>query len=137
MVFSAPNEDIEKMRPPEGEANSFNADAEVIAGQVVKMTGGGSVSPANTAGETAYGVSTQSVATGDDLTVLGSGARVLFTAAGAVSPGDPLTVDPTTNEGEVAPATTTGDYIVGYAHGSAGAQGDTFVGVVDRGGEVN
>lgn len=137
MAFEAPRDDIEIMRPPKGEANSFNADAAVVAGQVVKLTGDGSVSPADTAGELAKGVTTQTVAQGDDCTVIGNGARVRFTAAGAVSPGDPLTVDPTTNEGEVGVADTTDDYVVGYAHTGAGAQGDTFIGVVDPGGQIN
>jgi len=137
MAFSEPTDDVEKMRPPKGEALSLNASNAVTGGQVVKVDGDQTCTPADTAGETAIGVATQTVASGDELTVIGNGARVLFTAAGAVSGGDKLTVDATTNNGEVNTANTTGDTIIGYALESAGAQGDTFVGVVDRGGEVN
>jgi len=137
MAFEAPFNDIEIMRPSEGEAPSFNADAAITAGQVVKLTGDGSVSPADTAGEQAYGVALQSVASGDEVAVVGSSARVRFTAGSSVSAGDFLTVDPSTNNGEVGTAGTTGDYIIGVAHESAGSQGDTFVGVIDRGGQVN
>lgn len=136
MAFTEVNQDVEKMRPSEGEALSFTAGEEVIAGQVVKLTGDTSVAPADTAGEQAIGVVTQSVPSGDPCMVVGNSGRVLYTAAGSVSAGDPLTVDPTTNEGEVSTATTTGDKVIGYALESAGAQ-ETFRGVVDRGGEIN
>jgi hypothetical protein len=62
---------------------------------------------------------------------------VLYTAAESISAGDALASDGSTSEeGQVATAAT-GDRIIGYAQESAGSQGDTFVGVVDRGGEVN
>lgn len=137
MAFSEVTDDIEKQAPSLGEALSFTASADITAGQVVKLDGDQSVTPADTGGETAIGIATQTVATGDTLTVLGNSARVRYTAAGAVSAGDPLTVDATTNNGEVGTASTTGDSVIGYALESAGAQGDTFVGVVDRGGEIN
>jgi hypothetical protein len=136
MAFTAPSQDIEKMRPSEGEALSFTAGEEVVAGQVVKLTGDLSVAPCDTAGESSIGVVTQSVPSGDTCMVVGNSGRVLFTAGSSVSAGDPLTVDPSTNEGEVGTANSTGDVIVGYALESAGAQ-ETLRGVVDRGGEVN
>jgi hypothetical protein len=137
MAFSEVTDDIEKQAPSLGEALSFVASADITAGQVVKLDGDQSVTPADTGGENAIGVATQTVASGDTLTVVGNSGRVRFTAAGAVSAGDPLTVDATTNNGEVGTASTTGDNIIGYALESAGSQGDTFIGVVDRGGEVN
>lgn len=137
MAFSEPNDDIEKQAPSLGEAHSFVADEAILAGQVVKLTSDNSVSVGDTAGEKAIGVAAQSVSSGDTLMVLGNSARVLFTAGESISVGDQLTVDPSTNSGEVQTANSTGDSIIGYALESASAQGDTFVGVVDRGGEVN
>ena len=138
MAFSAPLEDVEKMRPSEGEALSMTADVAVEAGQVVKLTGNHTVSPSDTDGEETIGIAVQSVASGDQVTVLGNSARVLFTAGAAVGAGNAVTSHGGTGEeGEVAPADETGDSIVGYALESAGSAGDTFVGVVDRGGEVN
>jgi hypothetical protein len=137
MVFEAPQQDIEKMRPSEGEALSFTAGEDVTAGQVVKLTGDLSVAPADTGGEQAIGVATQTRASGEPIMVDGNSARVLFTAAGSISAGDALTVDATTEEGEVGTASTTGDRIIGYALESAGSEGETLRGVVDRGGEVN
>ena len=137
MVFEAPLQDIEKMRPSEGEALSFTTQEEVTAGQVVKLDGNLEVEPSDTGGETTIGVAVQSRASGEPIMVVGNSGRVLFTAAGSVSAGDPLTSDPSTNEGEVGTASSTGDSIIGYALESAGSQGDTFRGVVDRGGEIN
>ena len=137
MAFSAPSDDIERLGPDRGSAYGFTAGSAVTAGQVVKLDGDNSVAPADTAGETAIGVASQSVASGDQVQVTGSGARMLFTAGSAVSAGDPLTVDPSTNNGEVGTASTTGDSIVGYALEGASSQGDTFIGIVDLGGEIN
>jgi len=138
MAYSAPSEDIEKMRPPEGTALSLTAGTGgVEAGQLVKITGNLEASPSDTDGEDAVGVSAQSVADGDEAMVLGSGARVLFTAGESISAGDGLASHGGTGEeGQVATAAT-GDTVVGYALEGASAQGDTFVGVVDTGGQVN
>lgn len=137
MAYEAPFEDIEKMRPSEGEALSFTADVAVEAGQVVKLTGDLAVSPCDTDGEEAIGVATQSVAAGETVMVVGNSGRVMYTAGDAVGAGNALTSHGATgDEGTVAPATVTGDSIIGYALESAGA-GDVLVGVVDRGGEVN
>jgi len=142
MAFTEPTNDIEVMRPPEGEAQGFNASSAVTAGQVVKLDGDNDCTPADTNGEVAYGVATQTVASGDLVQVNGSGARVRFTAGSNVdgsniTNGDPLTVDQGTNNGEVQVADSTGDHIIGYAQEGATSQGDVFIGVVDRGGEVN
>ena len=138
MAFSAPFEDVEKMRPSEGEALSFTEDVAVEAGQVVKLTSDQAVSPSDTDGEETIGVAVQSVASGDQVTVLGNSARVLLTAGAAVGAGNSVTSHGGTGEeGEVAPADGTGDSIIGYALESAGSAGDTFVAVLDRGGEVN
>ena len=137
MVFEAPTDDIEKMRPPLGEAVSFTAEEDVIAGQVVKLSGDNAVAPSDTDGEPTYGIAMQTVPAGDDLNVNGSGVRCLFTAGDTVTAGDKLTSHGGSGEeGEVAPADATDDYVIGYAHEGA-SEGDTFVGVVDRGGEIN
>lgn len=137
MVFEAPTDDIEKMRPPLGEALSFTADEDVIAGQVVKLTGDNAVAPSDADGEQTYGIAMQTVPAGDELNVNGSGVRCLFTAGDTISEGDALTSHGDTGEeGEVATADATDDYIIGYAHEGA-SSGDTFVGVVDRGGQIN
>jgi hypothetical protein len=138
MAYSAPTEDIEKMRPPEGTALSLTAGTGgVEAGQVVKVSGNNEASPSDTDGESVEGVAAQSVAAGDEAMVLGSGARVLFTAGESISAGDDLASHGATGEeGQVATAAT-GDYVAGYALEAAGSQGDTFVGVIDTGGQVN
>lgn len=138
MAYTAPTEDIEKMRPPEGTALSLTAGTGgVEAGQVVKVTGNTEASPSDTDGESVEGVAAQSVADGDEAMVLGSGARVLFTAGESISAGDDLASHGATGEeGQVATAAT-GDYVVGYALEGASAQGDTFVGVIDLGGQLN
>lgn len=137
MAFAEVTDDIELQAPPLGEAGNFEAGAAITAGQVVKVTADNEVQPADTAGETAFGVAAQTVEAGDMVMVIGGGGKVRYTAGSAVSAGDPLTADPSTNPGEVGTASATGDEIIGYALEAAGAQGDTFVGVVDRGGQIN
>jgi len=138
MAYSVPNEDIEKMRPPEGTALSLTAGTGgVEAGQVVTVSGNNEASPSDTDGEAVIGVSAQSVAAGDEAMVLGSGARVLFTAGESISAGDELASHGSSGEeGQVATGAS-GDRLVGYALEAAGSQGDTFVGVIDLGGQLN
>jgi hypothetical protein len=139
MAFQSPTEDIEKQSPSDGEADSLTAGTGgVKAGQVVKITGDSKGEPSDTDGEVTHHVSAQSVAEGDEFMALGNSAKVLYTAGESISAGDPLTSHGGTGEeGQVATASATGDYIIGYAKESAGAQGDTFVGYVNRGGQVN
>lgn len=139
MAFSEPTDDIELMRPPEGEAHSLNADEDVIRGQVVKVGSDNSCEPSDTDGEGTFGVAAQTVSSGDELMVLGNGARVQFTAgSGTISAGDPLTSHGGTGEeGQVDTASATGDSIIGYTYQASGSQGDLITGVIDRGGEVN
>ena len=138
MAFTEVLDDIELMRPPEGTAYSFEAGEDVIAGQVVKVGGDNSVQPSDTDGEQVIGVAAQTVSAGDTVMVLGHGARVRFTAGAAVSAGDYLTSHGGTGEeGEVTTGDETGDYLIGLAHEAAGSQGDTFVGTVVAGGQVN
>jgi hypothetical protein len=137
MAFTEVTNDIELMRPPEGTAYSFNADEDVIAGQAVKVGSDNGVEPSDTDGEQTIGVAAQTVSSGDTVMVLGAGARVRFTAGASVSAGDYLTSHGGTGEeGEVTTGDATGDYLVGLAHEGAG-DGDTFVGTVVVGGQVN
>jgi hypothetical protein len=138
MAYSEPLDDIEKMRPPEGEVHSLTAaTGGVTAGQVVKLSGDSVGTPSDTDGEETYAVAAQTVAGGELFTALGNGGKVLYTAGETIAAGDALTSHGATGEeGQVATAAS-GDRIIGYAQESAGSQGDTFVGVVDRGGEVN
>jgi hypothetical protein len=137
MAFTEVTNDIELMRPPEGTAYSFNADEDVIAGQAVKVGSDNGVEPSDTDGEQVIGVAAQTVSSGDTVMVLGAGARVRFTAGASVSAGDYLTSHGGTGEeGEVTTGDATGDYLVGLAHEGAG-DGDTFVGTVVVGGQVN
>lgn len=138
MAFSEVLDDIEVMRPPEGTAYSFNADEDILRGQVVKIGSDGGVEPSDTDGEQVIGIATQSVSSGDQLTVIGTGARVRFTGGAAgISAGDFLTSHGGTGEeGEVTTADATGDWIIGVAHEGAG-DGDTFVGTVAVSGQVN
>lgn len=139
MAFTEVTNDVEKMRPPEGTAYSFNADEDVIAGQVLKLGSDNGVEPSDTDGENCIGVTAQTVSSGDEVMVLGPGARVLFTAGTTpISAGQLLASDGgTSEEGEVARADGSGDFIIGVAHEGASAQGDTFVGTVHNGGQVN
>jgi hypothetical protein len=139
MAFTEVTDDIERMRPPEGTALSFNAEEDVIAGQVVKIDADLGVEPSDADGETVHGIAVQTVSSGDQVMVVGSGGRVLFTAGESISAGDALASHGGTGEeGQVATAAT-GDETIGYALEGAGSQGDTFVGVVDAGtgGQVN
>lgn len=136
MVFSEVTNDIEIMRPPEGTAYAFTADEAITAGQVVKVGSDNGVEPSDTDGEQAIGVAAQTVSSGDQVMVLGEGARVRFSAGGSVTAGTQLASHGATGEeGEVADAAT-GDYAIGVAHESA-ADGETLIGTVVLGGQVN
>lgn len=138
MVFTEITDDIERIGPDKGTAYSFNAEENVIAGQAVKLDADNGVEPSDTDGEACIGVATQTVSAGDQVMVAGPGSRVLFTGGAAgISAGDFLASHGGTGEeGEVNTGDATGDYIVGVAHEGAG-DGETFVGTVLAGGQVN
>lgn len=140
MVFSSPNMDIELVGPDAGGAYSFNADAEVLAGQVVALTSDNGVSPSATDGEQCVGVATQSKSAGEQVQVAGPGTRVRFTAGGAVTAGALLVSHGTTgDDGTVIDADetdTVDDNPIGQAF-EAAAAGETLVGMVAVGGAVN
>lgn len=117
-------------------AYSFNADEDVIAGQVVKVSSDNGVEPSDTDGEQCVGVATQTRSAGDQVQVAGPGTRVRFKCGGSVSAGTQLASHSGTGEeGEVADAAT-GDYQIGQAF-EGGSDGDTVVGMVTVGGQVN
>lgn len=136
MAFTDPGTDIVE----EGDdLATFVANEDVIRGQVVKVAGENlGVQPADTGGEQALGVAVQTKSSGEQVAVALPGTEVKFTAAGSgISRMNPLTVDPTTNEGEVNNASTTGDWVIGVAYEGAGAQGDLVHGRIELAGQVN
>lgn len=137
MAFSAPGDDILKVGD---NTTTYTAGEDVTAGQVVKVNGDSTVVPSDTDGEVAHGVAVQTVASGaGEVAVAQTGTEVLLTAgSGTVSAGNKLrSFGNTSDEGTVEVASTTGDFIVGYAREGAGSPGNTFVGLIDLGGEVN
>jgi len=137
MAFSEPGQDIELLdQRTNAAAYSFNAGVDVVAGQVVKLTGDNTVAPSDTDGEQCVGVATQTRSSGDQVQVAGPGTRVRFSAGGSVSVNTQVASHGGTGEeGEVADAAT-GDYAIGQAFEGA-ADGETFVGMVTVGGQVN
>lgn len=96
----------------------FNAAEDVQQGQVVKADSDAAsrgVEPADTAGESALGVALYTRSSGSEVAVAMAGTVVRAVSnTGSISSGDFVAVDPTTNEGELASATS-GDNYVGYA----------------------
>lgn len=137
MVFQEPSQDIELLdQRTNAAAYSFNADEDVVAGQAVKVGSDNGVEPSDTDGEQCVGIATQTRSQGDQVQVAGPGTRVRFSAGGSVSAGSQVASHGATGEeGEVADAAT-GDYAIGQAFESA-TDGNTFVGMVVIGGQVN
>lgn len=136
MAFSATTDDIEIQAPPKGTAYSFEASADILAGQVVAISGDNQVAPSSTDGETVVGVATQSVSSGDDVMVVGNGGRVRVTAGESISAGDLLASHGATGDDGTVATGATGDYVLGFAHEGA-SSGETLVATVDTGGQVN
>lgn len=136
MVYEAPNDDIEIQAPPPGTAYSFEASADVLAGQVVTVSGDNQVAPSTADGESVVGVSAQSVSAGDDVMVVGSGGRVRVTAGAAVTAGDVLASGGGTNDDGTVVTGALDNHVLGIAHEGAGA-GETLIATVDTGGQVN
>lgn len=136
MVYSPIEDDIEKLAPQHWGGVGFTADEEVIAGQLVKLSGDNAVAPSDTDGEQAFGIATQSVAAGDSVTVLVAASIANVRTGAAVTQGNFLASHGGTGEeGEVAPAAT-GDYYVGIALESIG-DGEYGQALVLPGGQVN
>lgn len=137
MAYEEPAKDIELLDQGKSATSySFNAGVDVVAGQVVKLTGDNTVAPTDTDGEQCVGVATQTRSSGDQVQVAGPGNRVRFSAGGSVTAGTQVASHGATGEeGEVADAAT-GDYAIGQSFEGA-SDGETFVGVVTVGGQVN
>jgi len=137
MAYSEITEDIEKVDAARGGVLSMEAGEDVIAGQVVKAGGDNTVQPTDTDGENVIGVATQNVSAGDAVTVLSNSTVARVRAGASVSANDPVTAHGATGEeGEVATADATGDFILGVATESIG-NGNVGQIIVDLGGEVN
>lgn len=96
------------------EADSFTlqASATITGGQVVAITGVGTIGPAGAASTTWVGVAGQDAVSGAYITVYRSGVQ-LVTASGTVTAGDTVV---TAASGQVATGTApTGDAFVGKA----------------------
>lgn len=137
MAFTEPSQDIELLdQRTNAAAYSFNADQDVIAGQVVKLVSDNGVAPSDTDGEQCVGVATQTRSAGDQVQVAGPGTRVRLTAGGTVTVNSQVASHGATGEeGQVADAAT-GDYAIAQAFEGA-ASGETLVGMVVVGGQVN
>lgn len=137
MAFSEITDDIEKVDAARGAHLALTAGASITAGQLVKLTGDNTVEPSDSDGEEIIGVATQSVASGDTLTVNSVGILSLVRAATSVDAQDPVASHGGTGEsGEVATADGTGDFIAGIALESISG-GDTGVALLTLAGEVN
>jgi len=137
MVFSPITDDIEKVDAARGGVLSTVAGEDLLAGQLVKLNGNNQVIPSDTDGEQAVGITTQGVAAGDSATVLSISTVANVRAATAVSANDPITSHGGTGEeGEVATADGTGDFIVGMALEDIGS-GEYGQAIMTLAGEVN
>jgi hypothetical protein len=118
---------------------SFKANEDVKRGQLVKVAGEDiGVQPSDTDGEEVIGFATQTVSSGDMVTVATSGNEVKATSGtGAVSRGDYVASHGATGEeGEIATAGS-GDFTIGQAiEDDVGTNDDVRI-IVDLGGQVN
>jgi len=118
----------------------FTANEDVKRGQLVKVAGEDiGVQPSDTDGEDVIGFATQTVSSGDQVTVAVGGCEVLATSGtGSVTRGDMVASHGSTGEeGEVATAAT-GDTVIGQAlEADAGTNDDVRVLVTGPGGDVN
>lgn len=137
MAFTEPTQDIELLdQRTNAAAYSFNAEEDVIAGQAVKITADNGVAPSDTDGEQCVGIATQTRSAGDQVQVAGPGTRVRLTAGGTVTRNTQVASHGATGEeGQVIDAAT-GDYAIAQAFEST-TSGNTFVGMVVVGGQVN
>lgn len=139
MAFTAPTEQIVE----EGvDLRSCVANEDVIRGQIVVINAAGDppeVAPSASDGELCYGMATQTVSSGQPVTVATAGTEVRLTAGTAdISAGDPLTSHGATGEeGQVDTADGAGDSVVAQAYEASGAQGDLVMALLQNGGEVN
>jgi hypothetical protein len=118
----------------------YTANEDVKRGQLVEVGGEDvGVRPVDTDGSAGIGFATQTVSSGDQVTVAVVGCEVLGTSGtGAISRGDLVTSHGSTGEeGELA-TTASGDEVIGIAlEADAGTNDDVRVLVTGPSGEVN
>lgn len=139
MAFSEITDDVEKVGPDAGGILAMTAGEDVTAGQVVKTGGDNSVQPSDTDGENVIGVATQTVSSGEAVTVASTGTIALVQSAEGISNGDTLTSGggTTGEEGQVQTANTSADFVVGHALESTGGSGNNIQALITVSGEVS
>lgn len=104
-----------------GVALTLRASAAITAGQIVEVSGSGTVAPAGAASVKWVGVAAFDAASGDDVTIYGGGTQEVVASA-AIAAGALVS---TAAAGEVATAATpAAGAVVGVALTAAAASGD-------------
>lgn len=109
-----------------GLAVTRKASAPIVGGQIVAITGSGTVGPAGAGSTSWIGVAAFDAATNDNVTIY-RGGEGYITASGAVAAGDSLA---TAANGQVATGTPTGSAFVGVASTSAASGAKVLVSFV-------
>lgn len=73
-----------------GQAPVYAASAAITGGQLLEVTGSGTVGPAGAASTKCVGVAAQDYSTGDRVTIFAGGVQRINAAAGGVTAGDIL-----------------------------------------------
>ncbi|MEM1589805.1 MAG: DUF2190 family protein [Candidatus Bathyarchaeia archaeon] len=104
-----------------GELVSFTAGANITKGQLVKVTGSMTVSPAAAATDPVIGVAATSASANSTVTVIVGHPIVWVTAGGAISAGAAVGSD---SSARAVAVTTAGNRALGFALEAASAAGD-------------
>jgi len=107
-----------------GDIVTFTAGAAITKGQLVKVTGPMTVSPAAAAGDAVIGVAVSSAASGAKVPVVVGCPIVYVTAGGAVSAGAVVGSDA---QGRAVAVTLAGNRALGIALEAASAAGDVIL----------
>jgi predicted RecA/RadA family phage recombinase len=107
-----------------GDLVAFTAGADITKGQLVKITGAMTVSPATGATDAVIGVAVTSAKAGGKVTVAMGCPVVYVTAGGAVAVGSVVCSDA---QGRTVATTTSGDRVLGIALEPASAAGDVIL----------
>lgn len=97
-----------------GQAETLTASATIVGGQLVMVSGSGTVAPATAASTAWYGVAGHNAASGEAVVVYSGGTQRL-TASGAITAGAPVVAGAA---GTVAAGTTV-NQVVGIARTTA------------------
>jgi hypothetical protein len=107
-----------------GDLVAFTAGADITKGQLVKVSGAMTVSPATGATDAVIGVAVTSAKEGGKVTVAMGCPVVYVTAGGAVTVGDVVCSN---KEGKAVTTTTAGDRALGIALEAAEEDGDVIL----------